>query len=307
MTGSGFPQRFADTDGSLIDVYQAMTQLPDELSVDLGKNMPAFAHTLLDNALGSKGYYGAFTINAHTDYPDHSNAEDIVAEAQERGVPVVSAKQMLDWLDARSASAFRNISRSGAQVSFTIDQAANARGLEAMLPIAGSTGPLEKITVAGTPVSWNVRTVKGVDYAVFNSAPGAYVATYETDTTAPPISGVSATADNEGNATVKWTTDEPSTSQVRYGFSRQRADAADERHGARDRPQITLSGLLPGATYYYKVTSQDAVGNSATSPVSSFGVAPGHVVDSSAADFTAGSDSNTISAGRGPLPTARCS
>ena len=30
LTGSGFPQRFADLDGSMIDVYQAMTQVTDE-------------------------------------------------------------------------------------------------------------------------------------------------------------------------------------------------------------------------------------------------------------------------------------
>ena len=30
MTGSGMPMRFADTDGSMIDIYQAMTQMTDE-------------------------------------------------------------------------------------------------------------------------------------------------------------------------------------------------------------------------------------------------------------------------------------
>ena len=30
FTGSGFPMRFADTDGNPIDVYQAATQITDE-------------------------------------------------------------------------------------------------------------------------------------------------------------------------------------------------------------------------------------------------------------------------------------
>ena len=34
FTGSGFPMRFADTDGTIIDVYQATTQLTDELDPD---------------------------------------------------------------------------------------------------------------------------------------------------------------------------------------------------------------------------------------------------------------------------------
>jgi hypothetical protein len=51
FTGSGFPMRFADTDGTLIDVYQAATQLTDESEM----NIPVHVATLLDNALGPKG------------------------------------------------------------------------------------------------------------------------------------------------------------------------------------------------------------------------------------------------------------
>jgi hypothetical protein len=48
FTGSGFPMRFADPDGSLIDVYQATTQMTDES----GQSYPATINALLDNALG---------------------------------------------------------------------------------------------------------------------------------------------------------------------------------------------------------------------------------------------------------------
>ena len=80
FTGSGFPMRFADLDGSLIDVYQAATQLTDESEIDYAKHIKA----LLDGALGSQGYYGVFTANMHT---DQSNVGDpgapaIVAEAK---------------------------------------------------------------------------------------------------------------------------------------------------------------------------------------------------------------------------------
>ena len=92
FTGSGFPMRFADRDGSLIDVYQAATQLTDES----GHRHPAHIEALLDGALGSEGYYGVFTANMHTDAADNPGADAIVAEAQARGVPVVSAAQMLD-------------------------------------------------------------------------------------------------------------------------------------------------------------------------------------------------------------------
>ena len=108
LTGSGFPQRFADLDGSTIDVYQAMTQVTDESDLPVAEQ----ADVLLDNALGPKGYYGVVTVNMHSDNGDQVNANDIVASAQERGVPVMSAAQMLDWLDGRNGSSFANVATS---------------------------------------------------------------------------------------------------------------------------------------------------------------------------------------------------
>ena len=48
FTGSGFPMRFADADGSLIDVYQAATQITDESGIDIARHIQA----LLDKAPG---------------------------------------------------------------------------------------------------------------------------------------------------------------------------------------------------------------------------------------------------------------
>ena len=102
FTGSGFPMRFADTDGTLIDVYQAATQLTDEWGGTQTEATGVAQHiqALLARASGPEGFYGVFTANMHTDHPDHPGAQAIVAAAKSRGVPVVSAAQMLDWLDA---------------------------------------------------------------------------------------------------------------------------------------------------------------------------------------------------------------
>jgi hypothetical protein len=170
FTGSGFPMRFADTDGSLLDVYQAVTQMTDESGIDYGKHIRA----LLDGALGPEGFYGVFTANMHTDTPTHPGADAIVAEAAARGVPVISAAQLLEWLDGRNGSAFRNVSYAGGRLTFTLDRAPGARGLEAMLPAAGLTA----LTRDGVPVAPEPRAVKGVAYGVFPAEPGAYAASY---------------------------------------------------------------------------------------------------------------------------------
>jgi hypothetical protein len=181
LTGSGFPQRFAALNGSLIDVYQAATELNDELT-DTASDIPTetnFANALLDNAVGPNGYYGVFTANNHNDPEKGANhAATIVAAAQAHGAPVITAKQLLTWLDGRNNSSFQGVAFNGGQLTFNIAQASGAHGLQAMLPINGSTGALQGLSRNGAPVATSTRTVKGIAYAVFDAQSGSYVASY---------------------------------------------------------------------------------------------------------------------------------
>ena len=174
FTGSGMPMRFAKADGTLIDVYQATTQMTDES----GQSYPLHINSLLDRALGPEGYYGVFTANMHTDTASHPGSEAIVASAQTRGVPIVSSEQMLDWLDGRNSSSFGSFSWSNNTLGFSISVGTGARGLQALLPTAAATGTLTGITRGGTPVSFTTQTIKGVSYASFAAAAGNYQATY---------------------------------------------------------------------------------------------------------------------------------
>jgi hypothetical protein len=184
FTGSGIPMRFADIDGSPIDVYQATTQLTDESEIDI----PAHIAALLDAALGPQGWYGAFMANMHTDR-DVAGAEAIVGAAQARGVPVISAEQLLDWLDGRDNSSFGGLGFDGTRLRFTLHQAAGARGLEAMVPAAAPAGALSSLTLNGVPVPTGSRGVKGIEYLAFAAAPGDYVATYGRGGAAGPGTG----------------------------------------------------------------------------------------------------------------------
>jgi hypothetical protein len=174
FTGSGMPMRFADLDGTRIDVYQATTQMTDES----GQSFPFNIDTLLDNALGAAGYYGVMTANMHTDSSTSSGSDAIVASAQTRGVPIVSSRQMLTWLDGRNGSSFGSISWSGSALSFTITAASGANGLQAMLPNTSTAGTLASLTLNGSAVTFTTQTIKGIAYAVFPAASGSYVATY---------------------------------------------------------------------------------------------------------------------------------
>ena len=79
------------------------------------RHRPTRTHinTLLDNALGAPGYYGVVTANMHTDNGNHPGQQTIVNAALARGVPVVSARQMLTWLDGRNGSSFEDLAWNG--------------------------------------------------------------------------------------------------------------------------------------------------------------------------------------------------
>ena len=160
LNGGGFPMRFADIDGSLIDVYQENTNMDDEA----GQVYPATVDALLDNALGAHGYYGAFGTNIHTDSPaPKPDDEAIVASAQARGVPVISYKQMLDWTDGRNNSTIRALTWSAGSrsLTFTTTVAAGANGLQTMLPTHGPTGTLTAPHLRRHPASYTLQTDQG--------------------------------------------------------------------------------------------------------------------------------------------------
>ena len=86
------------------------------------------------------------------------------------------------------------------------------------------------------------------------------------DTTPPTISSVASSGVGSTTATVTWTTNESSDSQV---FYRRQGDPAYQQT-AIDATLVTshsepLQGLAPSTTYEYYVRSADAAGNAATS------------------------------------------
>ncbi|MDQ2913089.1 MAG: Ig-like domain-containing protein, partial [Chloroflexota bacterium] len=290
FTGSGMPMRFADLDGTLIDVYQAATQMTDESSITYSTHI----NTLLDNAIGAPGYYGVVTANMHTDAGNHPGQRAIVNAALARSVPVVSARQMLNWLDGRNGSSFGSMSWAGNTLSFTVAAAAGSNGLQAMVPVTSSVGGLTGITRNGGPVTYATQTIKGIEYAFFGAAAGSYEATYAVDQTAPTITGVLAVPDSNGSATITWTTNEAADSRVDYGTSAAQLTSNVANSGLVTAHSIQLTGLAANTTYHFRVTSADAAANSATSPgppaaAATFSTPSAALIDTSVADFAAGS------------------
>lgn len=77
---------------------------------------------------------------------------------------------------------------------------------------------------------------------------------------APVISGVSASVINATTATISWSTDTASTTQVQYGPTASRGQTSTMDTTLLNNHNATLSGLWPHTTYHYAVVSIDAYG-----------------------------------------------
>ncbi|QNN52180.1 fibronectin type III domain-containing protein [Nocardioides mesophilus] len=300
MNGSGLPMRFTDTDGSLIDVFQGNTSMTDES----GQSYPYTADTLFANATGPLGYYGAFTVNMHTDNASTFESSSLLTSAKNAGVPMVTAKQMLTWLDGRNASSFQNVAWSGSTLTFGTAVGAGANRLTVMLPTAGPGGSvLGSISRAGTPVTFTRSTIKGQEYALFPAGSGTFTASYTSGAQAPALTTARTSDVTADSASLAWQSSQPSTGTLLLGTSPTDLSATQTQGGLTSSHSLTVDDLSADRTYYYRVRSVDGGGQTQTWPAT--GQPPARFT-TSAADATAPAVSDVAVA---PLPdgTARVS
>lgn len=79
----------------------------------------------------------------------------------------------------------------------------------------------------------------------------------------PVISG--AAAATSANATITWTTNQASTSEVQYGTTTAYASASPVNSALVTSHSVTLTGLTGGTVYHYRILSTNASGVRATS------------------------------------------
>ena len=91
-------------------------------------------------------------------------------------------------------------------------------------------------------------------------------ATTPADTTAPTISGVNVINIKANGGTITWNTNESSDSKVMYGTSASNLNLTASNATLTTGHAVPLTGLLKKTIYYFRVSSNDASGNTATSP-----------------------------------------
>jgi hypothetical protein len=63
-------------------------------------------------------------------------------------------------------------------MTFVTTVGSGASGLQTMLPTQGPTGTLSVVTCGGSFVPFTLQTIKGIQYAMFDTTTGTCQATY---------------------------------------------------------------------------------------------------------------------------------
>ena len=277
FTGSGMPMRFANANGTLIDVYQAATQMTDES----GQTYPFTVNALLDAALDTRGYYGVFTANMHTDTATSSPAP---TPSSPRPWPAAYPSSPRSRCSPGSTAATVRRSprspgtRRRARSSFAITPGAGANGLEAMVPVRSATGVLTNLTRNGTPVAYTIEVIKGVAYAFFPGTAGTYAAQYGSDTTAPTVTSRTPTSGSTGAATTTSITatfsESVNPSTISFVVTDSGGSVAGSTAYNPDTNTVTFTptgALDPATTYTVTVSAaKDHAGNTMASDSWSF-------------------------------------
>jgi chitodextrinase len=164
---------------------------------------------------------------------------------------------------------------NGATLSGTVTLSANATdgvGIAYVQFQLNGTNLGSPITGPGPVYSmnWNTTTTNNGSYqltavATDNSGNTANtsisITVNNSQVIEPVISQVEATNVTSSGATITWTTDEPSTSQVQYGTTPSYGSSTPLNPALVTSHSVPLSGLQASTTYNYAVFSQNAQGN----------------------------------------------
>jgi hypothetical protein len=166
---------------------------------------------------------------------------------------------------------------SGATVSGTVSVAASASD---NVGVAGVQFKLDganlgaEVTTAPYTVAWNTTTAANgartltatARDAAGNSRTSGAITVTASNTTPPPlISSVASSNISSAAATITWTTDTASDTQVEYGPTSAYGSATALATTLVTAHSQMLGGLIPGLVYHYRVKSRNAAGNLATS------------------------------------------
>lgn len=127
------------------------------------------------------------------------------------------------------------------------------------------TGTIALATIPGVAGTWENPT------SITVNAQGQIIAiTGVADTTAPIISAITATSITSTGATITWTTDDPSDSQVEYSTDTSYSSSTTLDTAIVTSHSVAITGTAPAMPYHYRVKSRNTAGLLTTSGDNTF-------------------------------------
>lgn len=176
FTGSGLIMKFADSKGRILDIYQQLNNVYDQLYME-NKDPDGFFNCfkgLMDRSLYNE-VYSAISVKAHNDeyYFSKEPLFRMISYAKENGIPVWTAAKLLDFMRMKDEATFSNIGWREDHLSFRLNSALrHTHGLSVMVPAGFSRMRIKKITRDGNEQPYILRSVKGSEYAFITVIPG---------------------------------------------------------------------------------------------------------------------------------------
>ena len=269
--------------------------------------------------LGANSYFGYFatsgtieqlavlTSNPGNNYVEMALCDNTAATAT--SVACTSVSSPAPWaapaLELRSAAAVSppgisavtssSVTATSATITWTTDQPSTSQVEYGATTTYGTSSALNS-----SPLTSHSVTLAGLtpgttyDYAAISSNAGGSATsanfTFATPVSLPVISAVISTSITATSATITWTTDQPSTSQVEYGTTTTYGASSTLNSSPVTSHSATLTYLTPGTTYNYAAISADPAG---TTTSANFTLSTPQIVLASTISRVGGAANNT--------------
>ncbi|MGC1244125.1 MAG: hypothetical protein WA874_21220 [Chryseosolibacter sp.] len=175
-TGSGLAMKFADANGEVINVYQQLNNVYDQQYME-HKDQDGYYNAfkgIMDRSLDDE-VYSSISVRAHNNEYFFSEIPlmKMLDYANDKGIPVWTELQLLEFLKTKDEASFTNITWSDKVLSFEIKSALKYdRGITCLIPASFDGAEINKVTVDGEERAFVIRPMKGNDYAWVTVKPG---------------------------------------------------------------------------------------------------------------------------------------
>ncbi|MFH1147251.1 MAG: fibronectin type III domain-containing protein [Pseudomonadota bacterium] len=228
--------------------------------------MRAMTYLALNHGANGLVYYSYFDIRLKDYYPSHwANVKAIASEVASLKPALLS----IDPVDASASSSNSSLDcrliKDGSECYLLAVNTLNGAISGASFTVSG-TGDLSLIDV----LFENGRQVPLVSSSFTDDFGPYQVHVYRWQRATLTLSNVNVSDISASGATISWTTNNPATSKVSYGYSPDALTQAAEDSALVTSHALALTGLQDGKTVYYQAFSSDSAGNHASSGVNQF-------------------------------------